>query len=244
MRKCYLLSPLNCIKKNCSFVSGRRHRLDPLITRSPTPPILIRERQLSVSSRSSLTSEIHQRRKIEVESPLEYIPTAASPTYADDYDTVDRKKRKKKEKKHKKDKKSKKKKKKKHRSRSTSQESDGSESEKSRSSSVKRTPPAIRRDVETLSDWEHHEHSKSTTVIDHKVGIDTSACSPVSNDSDIGSPETVFEVQSPTPPRVTPPVKPYRDYRDYAAKESPHTPPVHHSSRYCTSLCYRSLFDT
>lgn len=204
-----------------------------MITRSPTPPILIRERQLSVSSRSSLTSEIHQRRKVEVESPQEYIPTPASPTYPEEFDTVDRKKRKKKEKKHKKDKKNKKKKKKKHRSRSTSQESGGSESDKSRSSSPKRTTPPTRREVETLSDWENPEHGKAAHTVDHKAAIDTSACSPVSNDSDIGSPEPVYEVRSPTPPAVTPPVvKPYRDYRDYAAKESPHTPPIHHTNRY------------
>lgn len=203
-----------------------------MITRSPTPPILVRERQLSVSSRSSLTSEIHQRRKVEVESPQDYIPTPASPTYAEDFDAADRKKRKKKEKKHKKEKKNKKKKKKKHRSRSTSPESEGSESDKSQSSSIKRTPPTVRREPETLSDWENTDHVKVPPTVDPKVTIDTSACSPVSNDSQIGSPEPpVYEVRSPTPPPVTPPSKPFRDYRDYAAKESPHTPPIHHSNR-------------
>lgn len=202
------------------------------MTRSPTPPILIRERQLSVSSRSSLTSEIHQRRKLEVESPQEYIPAPASPAYDEEYDTTDRKKRKKKEKKHKKEKKSKKKKKKKHRSRSTSPESEVSDSDKSRSSSPKIASPPVRREVEPLSDWENPEQVKPIPVVDHKVAIDTSACSPVSNDSHIVSPEQIYEVRSPTPPPVTPPpVKPYRDYRDYAAKESPHTPPLHHSNR-------------
>lgn len=231
---CVLFSDVKPIKFLVFFL-GRRHRLDNLIPRSPTPPALVRERQLSVSSRSSLTSEAHQRRKIEVESPQEYIPTPASPTYPEDFEVVDRKKRKKKEKKHKKEKKNKKKKKKKHRSRSTSPESGGSESDKSQSSSVKRTPPNLRKDVETLSDWENPEHVKAAAG-DHKIGIDTSACSPVSNDSEIGSPEPpVYEVRSPTPPLVTPPAKPFRgDY--YTAKESPHTPPIHHTNRYSIIL--------
>lgn len=222
-----------------------------MIPRSPTPPRLIRERQLSVSSRSSLTGEVHQRRKVEVESPQDYLPTPASPPYPEDFDAaVERKKRKKKEKKHKKEKKNKKKKKKKqHRSRSTTEDSDGggSDSDRSRGSSsgtgtAKKTPPLVntRRDGETLSDWEHADslkqpvasHQQHQQNYDHNktVAIDTSACSPVSNDSRIGSPEPVYEVRSPTPSPVTPPPeKPYREYRDYGALESPHTPPIHHS---------------
>lgn len=100
--------------------------------RSPTPPLLIRESQLSVSSRSSLSGDVKLRKKIDPSPPLDYPPTIASPSpsYAgppsDDFDMGDRKKRKKKDKKHKKDRKSKKKKKKsKHRSRSTSVDSAG-----------------------------------------------------------------------------------------------------------------------
>uniref|UniRef100_A0A6P7GFF7 Uncharacterized protein LOC114341768 n=1 Tax=Diabrotica virgifera virgifera TaxID=50390 RepID=A0A6P7GFF7_DIAVI len=99
---------------------GRRHRLD-ILTKSPTPPILIRERQLSISSRSSKSSEVKQRRKVDELSPTEYVVPVASPAYSEDYDSTERKKRKKKERRHKKDKKTKKKRKKaKHRSRSTS----------------------------------------------------------------------------------------------------------------------------
>lgn len=97
--------------------------MDPsMIPRSPTPPILIRERQLSISSRSSRSSEVKHKRKVEESSPTEYVaPVGGSPTYTEDYDSIDRKKRKKKDKRHKKEKKTKKKKRKsKHRSRSTS----------------------------------------------------------------------------------------------------------------------------
>lgn len=207
---------------------GRRHRLDPsMIPRSPTPPILIRERQLSISSRSSRSSEVKHKRKVEESSPTEYVaPVGGSPTYTEDYDSIDRKKRKKKDKRHKKEKKTKKKKRKsKHRSRSTSYES---ESVESQDSSPKKTPP--RPEIEALSDWEHHDGSKKSS--EHKTAIDTGACSPVSNDS-IASPET-YEVRSPTPPSETPPRKYLRDYsaREYATRESPHTPPLHHSTRY------------
>nr|XP_023030288.1 cyclin-dependent kinase 12-like isoform X2 [Leptinotarsa decemlineata] len=210
---------------------GRRHRLDPsMIPRSPSPPILVRERQLSISSRSSRSSEVKvvkHRRKVET-SPVEYVAPAASPTYEEDYSS-DRKKRKKKDKKHKKEKKSKKKKKKpKQRSRSTSLESVASESAGSETSSPRKTPP--RPEIEPLSDWEHHESAKGAS--DVKATIDTSACSPVSNDSHIASPEPQFDLRSPTPPVKTPPIK-YREYpRDYTPRESPHTPPLHHSSRY------------
>lgn len=92
-----------------------------MIPRSPSPSLIVtRERQLSVSSKSSSTELRHK--KILESSPSTY-RAMRSPHYMD-YDS-DRKKRKKKEKKHKKDKKSKKKKKKsKHRSRSTSISSD------------------------------------------------------------------------------------------------------------------------
>ncbi|KAJ8930768.1 hypothetical protein NQ314_016402 [Rhamnusium bicolor] len=207
---------------------GRRHRLDPsMIPRSPTPPpILIRERQLSVSSRSSRSSDVRHRRKVE-DSP-EYHSTIASPTYAEDFDAIDRKKRKKKEKKHKKEKKTKKRKRKsKHRSRSTSLESVGSDSGESLGSSTKRTPP--RPEIEPLSDWEPPEPSMPKGP--HNPKIDTSACSPVSNDSHIASPEPMYDEKSPTPPSETPPPKAFRDYsRDYP-RESPHTPPLH-SSKY------------
>ncbi|KAJ8952123.1 hypothetical protein NQ318_018459 [Aromia moschata] len=211
---------------------GRRHpRLDPsMIPRSPTPPpLLIRERQLSVSSRSSKSSDVRHRRKVE-DSPTEYRAPIASPTYAEDFDSIERKKRKKKEKKHKRDKKGKKKKKKsKHRSRSTSLESVGSDSGESQESSGKKTPP--RPEVEPLSDWEPTDPPASVKApIDPK--IDTSACSPVSNDSHIASPEP-YDEKSPTPPSETPPLKTYREYsREYALRESPHTPPLHHSSKY------------
>ncbi|XP_072379323.1 uncharacterized protein Cdk12 isoform X3 [Diabrotica undecimpunctata] len=203
---------------------GRRHRLD-ILTKSPTPPILIRERQLSISSRSSKSSEVKQRRKVDELSPSEYVAPAASPAYSEDYDSAERKKRKKKERRHKKDKKTKKKRKKaKHRSRSTSVESVASGSIISGNSTPKRTPPKA---DEALSDWEHHEVSKKS---DHKLTIDTRGCSPVSNDS-IASPET-YEVRSPTPTSQTPPLKYSREYgsRDFT-RESPHTPPIH-STRY------------
>ncbi|XP_057664897.1 cyclin-dependent kinase 12 isoform X1 [Diorhabda carinulata] len=205
----------------------RRHRLDQtaLIPRSPTPPILVRERQLSISSRSSRSGDMKSKRKME-ESPtgLEYVTAPlTSPTFREDYD---RKKRKKKEKRHKKDKKTKKKKRKsKHRSRSTSLESAASGSVISDCSSSKRTPP---RQPIDLGDWEE----TSIKAGHHKVVIDTGGCSPVSNDS-IASPET-FEVQSPTPPSETPPPKYSRDIssREFATRESPHTPPLHHPARY------------
>ncbi|KAG5883730.1 hypothetical protein JTB14_024231 [Gonioctena quinquepunctata] len=185
---------------------GRRHRLDPsMIPRSPTPPILVRERQLSISSRSSRSSEVKvakNRRKVEA-SPTEYTAPIASPTYLEEFNSVDRKKRKRKDKKHKKEKKAKKKKKKaKHRSRSTSVESAASESVVSDASSSRKTPP--RPEIEPLSDWEHHD---SKGNLDHKVTIDTSACSPVSNDSHIASPEPQYDTRSPTPPIKTPPLK-------------------------------------
>ncbi|KAJ8981732.1 hypothetical protein NQ317_008993 [Molorchus minor] len=208
---------------------GRRHRLDPsMIPRSPTPPpLLIRERQLSVSSRSSRSSDIRHRRKIE-DSPTEYRAPIASPTYAEEFDSIERKKRKKKEKKHKKEKKNKKKKKKsKHRSRSTSLESIGSDTGESQGSSGKKTPP--RPEIDQLSDWEPIDQHSAKASIDAK--IDTSACSPVSNDSHIASPEP-YDEKSPSPPPDTPPPKTYRDYsREYAPRESPHTPPLH-SSKY------------
>lgn len=197
---------------------GRRHRLDPnLMPRSPTPPIVIttRERHQSASD-SSKSSEI-RRRIVEVVSPYS----------SEEYENVDKKKKKKKEKKHRKDKKSKKKKKKKHRSRSSSVDTDSDSGSKGSSTN---TPPKLvpdrDREREPLSDWEPHEQA-TVKLVDTK--IDTGACSPVSNDSHIASPEPL------SPPSATPPLKAYRnDYTHDYPRESPHTPPIHghhHSSR-------------
>lgn len=187
-----------------------------MIPRSPSPTLMVshRERKLSVSSRSSRSSEIRHRRKTEG-SPSEYRQVVVSPSYTDDYDSLDRKKRKKKEKKHKKEKKNKKKKKRsKHHSRSTSVDSLDSDSEE--------TPP--KKEVEQeeiLSDWEAPSVKNPAPIIIDK--IDTSACSPVSNDSHIASPEPPEPEKSPSPIPVTPPLK-HKDY--LPPRESPHTPPL------------------
>lgn len=201
-----------CFYKLCDL--GRRHRLDPsMIPRSPTPPSLPvhRERKPSVSSRSSRSSEVRHRRKTE-SSPSEFksANVIASPSYTDDY-AVDRKKRKKKEKKHKKDKKSKKKKKRnRHQSRSTSADTVESSSSE--------TPPSKSKNTtdDVLSDWEQSPivEKQSCVSLDK---IDTSACSPVSNDSHIASPEPLEQDAGTPPPRL----------KEYPPpRESPHTPPL------------------
>ncbi|XP_050304343.1 cyclin-dependent kinase 12 isoform X2 [Anthonomus grandis grandis] len=203
---------------------ARRHRLDPVVMpRSPTPPLLItsRERHLSASD-SSKSSEL-RRRIVEVISP-----------YVEDYENVEKKKRKKKEKKHKKEKKSKKKKKKRRKSSSDSSDSDEEESKES----SPRTPPAKEeREVHPLAEWQNREEVIDLCTTQEYYGvegddspgskIDTGACSPVSNDSHIASPE-------PSPPSATPPPRmPRTDYFREYPRESPHTPPIHshHSSR-------------
>lgn len=58
--------------------------------------------------------------------------------------------------------------------------------------------------------------------------IEPSACSPVSNDSHIASPEAV------SPPSATPPLRVYRDYHGDYSRDTAHTPPpvhAHHSTR-------------
>ncbi|KAL1497836.1 hypothetical protein ABEB36_008725 [Hypothenemus hampei] len=146
-----------------------------------------------------------------------------SPYPVDDYQNSDKRKRRKKEKKHKKSKKIKKKKRK-HKSKSSSEESDSDSGESKESNS--RTPPRVitqkSKDDET-DDWPRKENTSQ--IIDPK--IDTSACSPVSNDSHIASPEPL------SPPSATPPLRSYREYPREYPRESPHTPPLHshHSSR-------------
>nr|CAI5830995.1 unnamed protein product [Callosobruchus analis] len=215
-----------------------------MVPRSPTPPILIRERQLSVSSRSSHSSGTKQRGSVRgaeyVAVPAD-IPTSTEP---------DKKKRKRKDKKHKKDKKTKKKKKKKQRSRSSSVETVESGTISDGSVSVK-TPPLHPVSQDTSPDYEvhhrrrhgHHKSEPTITVTVPRgeagtVTIDPGACSPVSNDSNIASPEERY-IRSPTPkhysrnnmsPVDTPPPKVYRDYHYPSARESPHTPPLHHGT--------------
>ncbi|XP_044271086.1 cyclin-dependent kinase 12 isoform X1 [Tribolium madens] len=189
---------------------GRRHRLDPsMIPRSPSPLMVThRERKPSVSSRSSRSSEIRHRRKTEG-SPSDYRQVVVSP---DDYDSLDRKKRKKKDKKHKKEKKNKKKKKRSKHHSSTSLDSLDSDSEE--------TPPKkAEGEKEVLSDWETSSVKNPAPIIDK---IDTSACSPVSNDSHIASPEPLELEKSPSPGAVTPPPRPH----NLPPRESPHTPPL------------------
>lgn len=206
--------------------SRRVHRIEPeLIPRSPSPLLTRHERKTSVSSRSSRSSEVRHRRKLDSPPLGDYRRLIASPSYVAEYDEVERRRRKKKEKKHKKDKKSKKKKKKsKHRSRSTSVDSLGSVSPAA-------TPPRAVKAVsprgeasEPLSDWEppvvEPDKYQLRPIIDK---IDTSACSPVSNDSHIASPEPEEKLQSPTPTSITPPL---RSVKDFAPRESPHTPPL------------------
>ena len=205
---------------------SRRHRLDPaMIPRSPSPLIQRRERKLSVSSRSSISSDVRHRRKYDSPTPQEIVrQVITSPAY--DYD-LDKKKRKGK-KRHKKDKKYKKKKKRsKHRSRSTSLSSNKSNSPATR---VSDKVSIIDEQKEALSDWEEpveippeHKHA-----IMNVVTIDADACSPVSNDSHIASPDPIDDkIQSPIIiQNRTPPT-----HRKHTT-ESPHTPPIKHSSRY------------
>ncbi|XP_060529728.1 cyclin-dependent kinase 12 isoform X2 [Cylas formicarius] len=198
---------------------GRRRPLGQVVITSPTSPVLLRERHHSVSSRSSKSSEA--RRRIVEGSPTEFHQPAISP-YPEEIPLLEKKKRKRKDKKHRKDKKSKKKRKKsKHRSQTTSPESEESDSAESKASSIK-TPPRNHgeRVSKSLSEWELQERNPSK-ITDHK--IDTSACSPVSNDS-IASPDPI----SPTVPSATPPLKTLKDYQYDYPRESPHTPPVHH----------------
>ncbi|XP_049823936.1 cyclin-dependent kinase 12 isoform X3 [Aethina tumida] len=204
---------------------GRRHRLDPpMVPRTPSPSLLgHRERKLSVSSRSSRSSDVKHKRKVEV-SPPEYL---APPPAVDELD-AERKRRKRREKKHKKDKKIKKKKRKsKHRSRSTSLSSVDSDSQESvaskRSASFSgaghsHQPPEPEK--EPLSDWEPEPVAAASRV---PAPIDTIACSPVSNDS-IASPDPIEEK---SPVSITPPPR-SRDYgvRNHHMRESPHTPPL------------------
>ncbi|XP_045474588.1 cyclin-dependent kinase 12 isoform X2 [Harmonia axyridis] len=206
----------------------RSHRLDPsMVPRSPSPsPLVSRERKLSVSSKSS-SNELRHKKILET-SPNSY-RVMRSPHYID-YDS-DRKKRKKKEKKHKKEKKGKKKKKKsRHRSRSSSVSSGNSGSPEDQASpkrkllirALKKINSSL--DAEPLSDWEPQDVSKkekeNTSFMDNKID----ACSPVSNDSHIASPEPIE--RSPTPRTATPPPKPV--YKNYHVRDSPHTPPLHH----------------
>lgn len=209
----------------------RVHRIEPdIIPRSPSPLLTRHERKTSVSSRSSRSSEVRHRRKLDSPPLGDYRHVITSPTYVGDYDEMERRRRKKKEKKHKKDKKSKKKKKKsKHRSRSTSLESVDS-------ASPAVTPPKLvkpispRAEPEPLSDWEppvvdaDKHHPKP--LIDK---LDTGPCSPVSNDSHIASPEPEDKLRSPSPNSITPPMK---SIRDLAPRESPHTPPLLPSKTY------------
>ncbi|KAL3268290.1 hypothetical protein HHI36_007410 [Cryptolaemus montrouzieri] len=214
-----------------SPTARRSHRLDPsMIPRSPSPSSLPapRERKLSASSKSS-SSELRHKKLVD-SSPNSY-RVMRSPQYLD-YDS-DKKKRKKKEKRHKKDKKGKKKKKKtKHRSRSSSYDSIDSGSLEDRSSpkrkllirALKKMNSSV--EAEPLSDWEPPEVPKkekeNTTFMDHKID----ACSPVSNDSHIASPEPI-EDASPTPrTATTPPLK--VAYKNYPLRDSPHTPPIYH----------------
>ncbi|XP_066253229.1 cyclin-dependent kinase 12 isoform X1 [Euwallacea similis] len=195
----------------------RRHLIDSsMLPRSPTPPLLITSRERHVSASDSSKSSELRRRIVEVISPYQ----------VEEYQSVDKKKKKKKEKKHKKSKKSKRKRKKKQKSSSDSD----SESEKSNSP---RTPPRVVMETAVEpNEWDKPE--PPAQVVDYygivsdspETKIDTSACSPVSNDSHISSPEPV------SPPSATPPLRVYRDYREYP-RESPHTPPLHshHSSR-------------
>lgn len=192
---------------------GRRTlRLDPsMIPRTPSPVMSRRERKHSVSSRSSRSSEV-KRRKLESPPLPEFRQVVtSSPTYTVDYDSSEHKKRKKKEKKHKKDKKYKKKKKRsKHRSRSSSLES---VNERSPETPQQKHSPSV--DVtDALSDWEAPEQSNIKPI---EIKLDTDACSPVSNDSHIASPDPIEEKnQTPSPKPVALP----------EVLDSPHTPPI------------------
>lgn len=85
------------------------------------------------------------------------------------------------------------------------------------------TPPSKRivklpenRD-EQLSDWETND--KEVAIRPEDVAkIDTNACSPVSNDSHIASPEPLYQKSRTPSPTPATPIKP-------PSRESPHTPP-------------------
>lgn len=198
----------------------RRVHPELLATRSPSPPPVVpRERRASASSRSSPSSEVRARRKVDsspigdyrqMESPFEELET-------------ERRKRKRKEKKHKRDKKLKKKKKKsKHQSRSTSVDDS--------SDSVPTAQTKNEREQEPLSDWEAPVTEPAVKYSADK--IDTSACSPVSNDSHIASPEPEeIDERHRTPS----PASPLRSLKDMPPRESPHTPPLLPSRSYSSS---------
>lgn len=222
------------------YLAARNH----LMMRSPTrrsvqqhPELLSptqqqqqqRERQPSASSRSSPSSEVRTRRKLD-SSPLgDYRQVESSP-----YDEIEmeRRKRKRKEKKHKRDKKSKKKKKKKSRSTSVDDSSDSVPSI---------TPAAVlghhhhqQQEQEALSDWEAPVAVTAAGGGSSVEKIDTSACSPVSNDSHIASPEPE-ELDEIGGRHRTPPASPIRLLRDEPPRESPHTPPLLPSRSYSSS---------
>lgn len=186
-----------------------------LLARSPSP---VPREKTSASSRSSPSSEVRPRRKVDsspigdyrqMESPFEELET-------------EKRKRKRKDKKHKRDKKSKKKKKKsKHQSRSTSVESSDSVAAVAQSKSNE-------RETEPLSDWEAPVVEPAKCAADK---IDTSACSPVSNDSHIASPEPE-EIDER---HKTPPESPVRNLKELPPRESPHTPPLLPSRSYGSS---------
>lgn len=202
--------------------SRRVHRIDPeLIPRSPSP-LLRRERKTSASSRSSRSSEVRHRRKIDSPPPGYERHVVVSP------DELERHRRKKKEKRHKKDKRSKKRKKKsKHRSGSTSFESADSASNETPPRDVKAVSPRGEVDRDQLSDWEPPIVEPERYPAINK--LDTGACSPVSNDSHIASPEPEEKIKSPSPRPITPPLK---AFKDIAPRESPHTPPLLPSRTY------------
>ncbi|XP_018334512.1 cyclin-dependent kinase 12 isoform X1 [Agrilus planipennis] len=193
--------------------TGRHsHCLDPsMVQQNTTSPMLShRERKMSASSMSSRSSDLKHRKKIDI-SPLEDYRQITSPYV--EYDGLERKKKKRKEKKHKREKKKKKRKRKQHRSRSSSLESIGSVSP------VERVVKEIDLEKEPLSDWE-------PVLSDSKqVGVlATDACSPVSNDSHIASPDPDDNIRSPTAEPVTPPLRNFKGC--IAPRESPHTPPL------------------
>lgn len=208
--------------------SRRVRRLDPeLLPRSPSPMLQRHERKTSVSSRSSRSSEVRQRRKVD-SSPIDDYKQVATSPYTGDYDELERKRKKRKEKKHKKDKKGKKKKKKsKHRSRSTSVDSaDNTSPSETPPRVVEAASPRVEIEREPLSDWEPPVTEPPPATVNK---IDTSACSPVSNDSHIASPEPEDRLRSPSPMPITPPMK---SLKDFAPRESPHTPPLLPSRSY------------
>ncbi|KAK4875087.1 hypothetical protein RN001_011509 [Aquatica leii] len=195
-------------------------RYDTSITHSPSPAS--RERKLSVSSRSSRSSDVRHRRKVDA-SPIQEFRALPSPSYASEYDSVERRKKKKRDRKKKKEKR-KKKKKRKHRSRSTSVETVDSESPVTPPTLAKRLTPHF--DSEPLSDWEQPpvevQHPSPINV----ETIVTNDCSPVSNDSHIASPEPIEEekLTTPSPKAITPPLR--KGIKNSVTRESPHTPPL------------------